>query len=149
MEINRQLVTLEQANLLKLIGFHVSCDYYYSVSLSDRPNSDGGYSGPHAWKKGEINITSGYFVNNFPSIDWSNADWIAYAAPEYWLVVEWLRIKHDIWIEVRKDYDSGILLGYESQVDCEDGYIDCGTYKTPQKAYSKALSYVLNYLISR
>lgn len=68
-------------------------------------------------------------------------------APEHWQVVEWLSVNHGIWISVKKNYDNGALLGFESIVDISDGFIDCGTFNTPQETYSAAFNYVLTNLI--
>ena len=63
-------------------------------------------------------------------------------------VVMWLYEKHGIWISVKKDYHNGALLGFESMIDNEDGFIDCGTFDTSNEAYEAAIEYTLNSLIN-
>jgi hypothetical protein len=70
-----------------------------------------------------------------------------YAAPTIAEVVMWLYEKHGIWISVKKDYHNGALLGFESMIDENDGFIDCGTFDTLIEAYEAAFEYALNKLI--
>jgi hypothetical protein len=70
-------------------------------------------------------------------------------APEQWMVVEWLRIKHGIWISVGingldKTFQFSIHC-YEQQGSLEN-INNCG-YGTPEEACSAAFSYILSKLI--
>lgn len=76
-----------------------------------------------------------------------------YHALEQWQVVEWLRVKHGIWISVSCD-----LVGYYAyySIDAtkyvnssiQKGWINGGNaLKSPQEAYSAAFDYVLTKLI--
>jgi hypothetical protein len=60
-------------------------------------------------------------------------------APSIADVIMWLYEKYGIWISVSKDWDIGILLGFESVIDTNGGFIDCGTFKTPTEAYEAAI----------
>ena len=70
--------------------------------------------------------------------DWSNKPTATeyYSAPEQWLVVEWLRINHGIWIEVRNTYDGN---GYRCFFDGKEH-----VFQTPQEAYSAAFDYIIS-----
>jgi hypothetical protein len=122
--IDRTYVTLNQAKLLKEKKFDVPCRLCVADD-DERPlpfNS----------------LVRDLHVNSLHPY---------YSAPEQWELAEWLRLNHGIWISVNRDYNDGVFLGYESKIDYTEGIIDCGTFNTPQEAYSAAFDYVLNNLI--
>lgn len=65
-------------------------------------------------------------------------------APEQWLVIEWLRINHDIYVEGRLQLTSKYhKREYIAYIDCID--INCNLrYLTPQEAISAAFNYIKN-----
>lgn len=156
--IQPSYVTFEQARLLKEKGFHEVCDHYYKHALTESYNEQDGYEGPFGWEKGETNLhRTGIFVNN-SSYDFSNNAWYCCAAPEQWQVVEWLRVKYGIWINV-SSHSSGY---YYPKLDiCSDKAWDnydfrnkrlginrkLFEYRSPQEAYSAAFDHILNELI--
>jgi hypothetical protein len=79
-----------------------------------------------------------------------------YDAPEQWQIVEWLRVKHGIWITVTpvlvEKATSPIKFDYEIYYSDEIKYgdeveIDYLPANTPQEAYSAAFDYILKKLI--
>ena len=86
--------------------------------------------------------------------------------PEQWMVVEWLRVNHGIWISVNpdiieynnsKDTIEWMFKVYRLPVYLKNGkiwgtidngrYDDIYYYSTPEKAYSAAFDYILTNLI--
>jgi hypothetical protein len=75
-----------------------------------------------------------------------------FSAPELWMVVEWLRINHNLWHRVHPtDHEGWRYLVYEIR-DCPiwkgTGYGIPTPYSTPEEAYSSAILYTLNKLIN-
>jgi hypothetical protein len=74
-----------------------------------------------------------------------------YSAPEQWVVVEWLRINHDIWVSVGVGNlfhgDKFFILIKKYNIDrWELTPLDNerhSPYDTPQEAYSAAFDYIL------
>jgi hypothetical protein len=65
-----------------------------------------------------------------------------YSAPEQWQVIEWLRINHDIWVEVNlplyNDFRFTIIdVNKKLLIKLSDEF-----YDTPQAAYSAAFDYI-------
>ena len=147
--------TLAQCKVLKEKGFSIgtrnSITEYLKTHKSDNPS--------FSTKKGEVEIISGYILNNGPG-DFSNKNYTSYECPEQWQVVEYLRVKHSIWINVNCDYfgenwyvelrvaskklwnnvakRSAVLLGSSIVND---------KYSSPQEAISSAIDYILTNLI--
>jgi len=69
---------------------------------------------------------------------------IFYSRPEQWQVVEWLRVKHGIWVWVENYNDK---ISYVPQIPKADLPKVLGYYHSPQEAYSAAFDYILNNLI--
>ena len=73
-------------------------------------------------------------------------DWCC--APEQWQVIEWLWLKHNIWIYTRHfetfPFSSYVLQKGESMIGFND---DNKGFDSPQAAYSAAFDYVLKNLI--
>jgi hypothetical protein len=46
----------------------------------------------------------------------------------------WFREKFNLESHIKKDWENGICLGYESIIECEDGIIDCGTHNIYEEA---------------
>lgn len=74
-----------------------------------------------------------------------NGGIMAYLAPEQWQVVEWLRINHDIWINVFQNlgfvsfsaliYKQGNVIGNINE-----------EFNSPQEVYSVAFDHIINQL---
>ena len=55
-------------------------------------------------------------------------------SPTYSQAFRWFREKYDLDHYIRKDWQDGVCLGYESIIECEDGTIDYGTYNIYEEA---------------
>jgi hypothetical protein len=76
-----------------------------------------------------------------------------YSAPEQWVVVEWLRINHGIWVFPewqcgKKNWIFNIekLNSYDETIEIQKNYYkELGEeeYNSPQEAYSAAFDYIL------
>jgi len=122
MEIKPTYVTFEQAKLLKEKGFDVRLKKVYNIL-------------------GELWDSHYQYMEN------SNPDCGAVCvAPEQWQVVEWLRVKHDIWIEICcfKSDNCGFSIWLINKGYYELEQVE---YKSPQEATSSAIDYVLTNLI--
>ena len=127
-------VTFEQAKLLKEKGFDLRIKQWYVsketiLFLYDEDN------------------TLGWCNRNLPKNE--------YSAPEQWQVVEWLRIKHGVWILALPTINGyfaykiiDVQMNPEKHIE-RPPYKDVSAndYKTPQEAYSAAFDYILTNLI--
>ena len=127
-------VTFEQAKLLKEKGFDLRIKQCYVsketiLFLYDENN------------------TLGWCNRNLPKNE--------YSAPEQWQVVEWLRIKHGVWILALPTINGyfaykiiDVQMNPEKHIE-RPPYKDVSAndYKTPQEAYSAAFDYILTNLI--
>jgi hypothetical protein len=94
-------ITLETAKLAKEKGFHVALNASYTeylVNKKDREYPEGG--GPFSMRKGEVEFNTFWFCNDHPQMDYSNKNYIMYAAPTQALLQRWLREKHSIHVEI-------------------------------------------------
>jgi hypothetical protein len=125
MKIEPTYVTFEQAKSIKERGFNVPVRGLYDPINPQMP------------------VTETSELRN-----WS--DFGGLSAPEQYLVVEWLRINHGIWIVVnfanRNQFYFDIKkIGLTSSK--EYIYKSDYLYSTPQEAYSAAFDYILKELI--
>jgi len=74
--------------------------------------------------------------------NWNTDKANSYSVPEQWKVVEWLRVKHGIFIEIRY-MDDVLTYGYviTTIIDNTEQDEKYG-YKTPKEAYSAAFDYI-------
>lgn len=100
--MQKEFVPYELALKLKPIGFEDECIAYYQMSLTEVEHKEDGKSGPFGWKKGEISFEKRYFINNFKGIDYSNEDWIEFAAPTFSQAFRWFREKYGYWSYVKE-----------------------------------------------
>jgi hypothetical protein len=158
-QIQPAYATFEQAEKLKEKNFDVKCKHYYEFALTSKKNKQDGYSGPFGWKKGELNIQSGHFINNDKHVDSSNEAWFLCSRPEQWQIVEWLRVNHGIHIEVSCDV-YGELWYAKLHVCSKEVWEDLdkrhniltahhkfNEHKSKQEAYSTAFDHILKELI--
>ena len=124
-EIKPTYVSFEQAQKLKEKKCNIKVYQYYRENKDDLVYLN-------------IEESDGY-INN-----WA----YCYAAPEQWQAIEWLRLNHNLWIEV---YRNGSGFGYIIQKADSGTTIreitDFNFFNIPQEAYSSAIDYVLNELI--
>jgi len=55
-------------------------------------------------------------------------------APLYQQAFRWFREKYNLDSHIKKDWTDGVFYGYEAIIECEDGFIDVGTYNTYEEA---------------
>jgi len=104
--MNEQVISIETAKILKSKGFNLAVKGSYTEYLVDKidPEYPDG-SGPFSMKKGEIELdTSWYFKNNDNVADYSNDNYIMYAAPTQGLLQQWLREVHRIYVSPRESW---------------------------------------------
>jgi len=154
-KLKLKYVTFEQAKLLKEKQFGLTPDCYITLhsfydeegNLITEPsvykrNTSENHLGALTLDNVEVGISQG-LDNSLDGI---------YLAPEQWQVVEWLRVNHNIFIEVRhlpfnqrfgyritgkyNEKDKGVLYPYNFT-----------HFNSPQETYSAAFDYVLKELI--
>jgi hypothetical protein len=150
----------ETSKLLKEKGFNVPVNHWYEYALTSKKDPEDGYGGSHGWKKGELNLQSGYFRNNSEN-DTTNKSWYLCAAPELTTVTEWLRLKKGLWIytypvepivlEDEPDYPTIVWvskvvslnqLRFEKFIDADNG-LAINHHKSPQDAITAGINYLL------
>ena len=138
MNIAHQYVTYEIAKLLKEIGFAEKCSHYYVTDFQN-------FKADGLLKKTTLpeDIEND---NVFYFVDRSRQHHLL-VAPEIWQVVEWLRVKHAIWISC--DYMDELLNFYWTITDIKTNTDELGTFNcdTPEEAYLAAITYILTKLI--
>ena len=104
--IKEEMVSFATAKLAKEKGFSVPTNMYYENSLTEQIHEEDGTSGPFGWERGEINLQSGYFINNWKESDFSNKSWYMCSAPTQSLLQKWLRDKHKLVLTIDYLFDS-------------------------------------------
>lgn len=134
-------ISFELAKLLKEKGFGRLTGSYYEYALTSKKDREHGYSGSFGWKKGELNLQEGYFINNHPDVDYSSKTWFMCSAPTIAEVVMWLYEKHGIWIEVTTDtHNNFCWLIKEFKASNNN-------FNSPIEAYEAAILHTLKNLI--
>jgi hypothetical protein len=135
-KIKPAYVTYDQAVWLKKRGFDIDCNYFYVTPKSkifgiDEHNRY--YPRKNISKQlhkiGDCTVLN---IKNFIS------------APEQWLVIEWLRVNHGIWIYVLPH--STLFRPYAEELIDKDrfGKWEGHKYNNPQEAYSAAFDYIIS-----
>ena len=133
-EIKPTYVTSEQAKWLKEKGF-LDKNIYGEIRLSQSNFYDPNGILHH--------IRDAFGEKSFDLKD-------CYNAPEQWQVVEWLRVNHGIWVEVKSpdSKDMGYYISIHKPYRFGNHYNGKEIfYGLPQEAYSAAFDYILNNLI--
>ena len=134
MEIKPSYVTFEQAKLLKEKGFkQIEMPSYLLVS----------YEKISVLKINPNNLKIGDLIGYYIPRKTVNA-------PGQHIVVEWLRIKHGIWVVVNiGSARNGYYATYTKVTELGMDSIRIGDYnlQSPQEAYSSAFDYILKELI--
>jgi hypothetical protein len=140
MEIKPEYVTFEQSKLLKEKEFDEACTQFYRedeklefVQYYDSAAKNSVFNLEDTWFSGR---------KEFKPIA---------AAPEQHIVVEWLRIKHNIWVDVSIDqFSKPKNLQWMYSIvflkDCTYSHSP-KSYNSPQEAYSAAFDYILKQII--
>jgi hypothetical protein len=150
-------VTFEQAKWLKEKGFDVPMSHYY---FEDGEFKEHFLQETHGYYGDEYEVHLSEFNENW------NDKWLTkksgdrcfgcskdrgyfetFSAPEQWRVVEWLRVKHGIWVSIfhkrhSMDKHYGYTIKHPNEIETK-----LWEFNSPQEAYSAAFDYVLNNLI--
>lgn len=150
-KIEPKYITYEQANLLDDKGFDEHTNANWWILASD-----------HRDNKLPLDESKIFFCADSDELESKtyiddetvHNVYHVLSCPEQWMVVEWLRINHGIWIEVSCDTvldenENDIDLWYFSLRKLNPvSIIYSGDFiNTPQDAYSAAIDYVLNNLL--
>ena len=128
MKIEPTYATLAQAKLLKQKGFSESCLYWYGEE--------------DAWgQKSILKIPISLHTHKN-----SKAPNNTFSAPEHWMVVEWLRLEHSIWVSVQIAPNKKPDMFWYRINTLKDMYTG-KNLDSPQAAYSAAFDYTLNNLL--
>lgn len=164
MKIEPTYCTLEQSKLLKEKGFNVECEYFFKKSKHDKKfylTTGTEYESDKncIW---DWNLNGGQSGMMSKTIPYPNDDSaIYYSAPEQWMVVEWLRVKHNInveanylpniskyrWVAKPMNIIPKSFKTVTEYAIAVDRYYGKENFDTPQAAYSAAIDYVLTNLI--
>jgi hypothetical protein len=163
-EIKPYYVDFNTAKLLKEKGFDYPCFSWYS--FDDKKNQV--YTHNYSEYKCECipDIQKEYIYSNHNESFSDGSRWVVerFSRPEQWLVCEWLRLEHGIWVYVLQKIDCGksfdstpyfINNTWEFHIDRVNSfqrkglpiYFEKNFYNTPQEAYSAAFDHILKEVI--
>ena len=140
MNMNQNHVTFKQGKKLKELGFNELCSHAFSTKDTTglKMKSVLDLALDVEMYKNEPLVNFNKYVGTY----WDMS------APEQWQVIEWLLVKHDIWIYTRHfetfPFSSYVLQKGESMIAFND---DNKGFNSPQAAYSAAFDYILNNLL--
>jgi hypothetical protein len=124
MEIKPTYISFEQAKWLKGKGFDVKVDALYSGGIFFNTRNEAK-----------------------EQLDWNKCVDETYSAPEQWQVVEFFRVKYNVFVEINPNWDNGNIDYYDATIYHNKIHdVLCGK-KTPQEVYSAAFDYILKNLI--
>ena len=95
-ELFEQTISLETAKLAKEKGFAIGVNHFYTEYLKTRKSDNPSFR----MKKGEVELETGYFINGHELSDFSNENYINYAAPSQSLLQQWLRKNYRLYVQV-------------------------------------------------
>lgn len=130
MEIKPTYVTFEQAKLIKEKDFDFWVSKHYCFEEPEKLRCSNGFKMPRCSPQ-------------TPPFNYMKLDGVYYA-PEQWQVIEWLRLKHGIWIST--DFDGKVWFEVITILPDKNRLVQNG-HNSPQEAYSAAFDYVLKELI--
>ena len=110
MKLQDERITLETAKLAKEKSFHVPVESSY-VEYHKTKKGDDGY------KKGDVEIETMYFANDWSATDYSNSNYTMYARPTQALLARWLRDAHGIQVYAVSGTLSGTVDGKRKYKD--------------------------------
>lgn len=117
------IVTFETAKLAKEKGFNWPTYKEYEHSLTEQEHEYDGKSGPFGWEKGETNLTSNYFINNWKECDYSNNAWYCCSAPTQSFLQKWFREEHRISIEANWLPNKGTYRALYTPMDIQPKFL--------------------------
>jgi hypothetical protein len=122
--MEKEFIPYEQALALKELGFDEPCfARYYKAEPHNIQFVLPNYSKDFNEKQ---------FLHNKEVV-------LYYSAPLYQQAFRWFREKYGLEPHTKKDWSDGVCWGYESIIECVDGIIDCGTFKTYKEAELECL----------
>lgn len=141
-------VTFEQAKWLREKGFNIPTNYFYFEDGEFRENTlendSWGNNEYDNWNNAWLTKKSG---DRCFGCKKENGYFETYSAPEQHFIVEWLRIKHSIWVEAILVYKNKWEFNIYNCEKCEILSDLMSQSDSPQEAISAALDYVLKELI--
>jgi hypothetical protein len=133
-----QRITLATAKLAKERGFNIGTEASYTEFLKTHKSDNPSF----ATKKGEVEFNTWYFINNHPSCDNSNKNFISYAAPTQALLQRWFREVHGIEVFVKPFYIPQLsregCFKYYGLVVLKDCVSDCNALSECKDKYEDA-----------
>jgi hypothetical protein len=135
MKINPNLCSFQTSKLLKEKGFDVEGFYYY-LDVKDRHS------------------TYPMRMHNYMSDDW-NKEKTRVSCPEHWMVIDWIKLKYNIWIYVTifQTDTQYYCQAWIQQLNKEDVCVQTGdishtpsAFNSPKEAYEAAFEYILTNL---
>ena len=135
--MEKEFVPYKQALALKELGFDEPCAACY---------------GSYTHKTSELFLN----INNPVNIETLVREKTGFNRPTFYVksptfsqVFRWFREKHNLESHGKKDWTDGILQGYESIIECLDGYIDVGTFKTYEEAELECLKKLIEIVTNK
>ena len=135
--MEKEFVPYKQALALKELGFDEPCAACY---------------GSYTHKTSELFLN----INNPVNIETLVREKTGFNRPTFYVksptfsqVFRWFREKHNLESHRKKDWTDGILQGYESIIECLDGYIDVGTFKTYEEAEFECLKKLIEIVTNK
>lgn len=107
--MKKEFIPYKQALALKELGFDEPCFCIYNREKVLRFN----------------NLNNSNDRNRGVKLTANNG---RYPAPLYQQVFRWFREKHNLDSHIKKDWTDGVLYGHEAIIECQDGFIDVGTF---------------------
>lgn len=135
-----EIIALETAKLAKDKKFNILVKGFYTEYLVDRVDPsypEGG--GIFSMNKGEVDFESDYIMNNHANNDFSNNNYICYAAPTQSLLQRWIRETHNIHVGI--DYDVHGWMFFITEIPNPSGEVNWSNdnYKTYEEALESGL----------
>lgn len=90
-KIKERYCSLEVSKLLREKGFNCECNSRYELALKSRKDKEHGYSGAFGWKKGELNIHSGFNTNRTLDEWFDGVNWYGCSRPTHAIAIEWIK----------------------------------------------------------
>ena len=136
----------QESIVLKEIGFDKETDAMYEISLTESIDPETNEnSGPFGWKKDEINFIKRWFINNHPSIDFSNENWLLVSSPLIQQVFRWFREK-GYFCNIMCVNTKNLTFKYEIIKDNEVLYSDIEMYKSQEDCEIVCIKKIINIL---
>lgn len=148
-----EIVNFVIAKLLKEKGFDEPTNRYYEHALTSKKDPEtNDYTGAFGWKKGETNLASGYFKNNYGMADLSTENWYMCSAPTIAEVLMWLYEKYGIWVEAGYGFQpQGFYWLITMFKDKKSFHSETNAFQlsfnSPTDAYEAAIKHTLENLI--